>query len=59
LKSLCPTAEEDALDLLGKMLKFSPDERITAAEALKHPFLADHADYVDEDFPDITDKTFT
>jgi serine/threonine protein kinase len=37
--SICPLASEEALDLLSKMLKFDPDERITAAEALMHPYL--------------------
>lgn len=35
----CPTASPEALDLLSKMLKFDPDERITAEECLKHPYL--------------------
>jgi serine/threonine protein kinase len=26
------------MDLLGKMFKYLPEERITAKEALKHPF---------------------
>ena len=28
-----------AIDLLKKMLKYDPDERITVAEALAHPYL--------------------
>lgn len=30
--------DEKAVDLLEKMFKYSPEERITAAQALKHPF---------------------
>jgi mitogen-activated protein kinase 1/3 len=36
-----PTANPLAVDLLEKMLKFDPRERITAEEAMRHPFLAD------------------
>lgn len=33
------TAAEDAIDCMSKMLRFSPDERLTVIEALEHPFL--------------------
>jgi len=36
---LFPAADPVALDLLTKMLKFNPKQRITAAQALEHPFL--------------------
>jgi serine/threonine protein kinase len=36
-----PDTNRDAIDLLKKMLAFDPDERVSAAEALKHPYFAD------------------
>ena len=36
-----PTATNDAIDLLKRMLTFDHKKRITVEEALKHPFLAD------------------
>lgn len=38
-KELFPAADPFALDLMKKMLQFNPKQRITAAEALEHPFL--------------------
>ncbi|KAG3252507.1 Cyclin-dependent kinase [Phytophthora idaei] len=40
LASIFSAASEDALDLLSKLLKYNPAERITAAEALKHPYFS-------------------
>ena len=40
--------EPDAVDLLSKMLVFDPRKRITAAEALTHPYLAPYHDPTDE-----------
>ncbi|KAL6070901.1 Mitogen-activated protein kinase [Balamuthia mandrillaris] len=40
LSSLYPKTSPEALDLLTKLLHFNPDKRITAEEALRHPFLA-------------------
>lgn len=37
-----------AIDLLEKMLTFDPRKRITAAEALAHPYLAPYHDPSDE-----------
>lgn len=39
MHELCPTADPPALDLLGKILEFDPVKRITAEEALQHPYL--------------------
>jgi len=40
LQTLYPSASEDAIDLLQKLLMFNPDKRITAEEALAHAFVA-------------------
>ncbi|KAG2972198.1 hypothetical protein PC118_g15807 [Phytophthora cactorum] len=40
LASIFSAASEDALDLLSKLLKYNPAERITAAEALKHLYFS-------------------
>jgi len=52
----CPNASPLAIDLLTKLLKFDPDERITAEEALVHPFFEEYQEYVEEDYPDIPEK---
>ena len=43
VKPLCellPKASLDALDLVRQLLQFDPDKRISAANAIDHPFLA-------------------
>uniref|UniRef100_A0A8C0QRL0 Mitogen-activated protein kinase n=1 Tax=Chelonoidis abingdonii TaxID=106734 RepID=A0A8C0QRL0_CHEAB len=47
-ESLYQQADRSALALLAKMLRFDPRERITVAEALKHPFVAKYHDPDDE-----------
>lgn len=37
-----------AIDLLSKMLDLDPEKRITAAEALNHPYIAIYHDSNDE-----------
>ncbi len=32
---------DNLMDLLGKMFKYLPEQRITATDALKHPFFKD------------------
>lgn len=39
LDSLLPKLDANGLDLLGKMITFVPEKRISAQEALEHPFL--------------------
>jgi len=38
---LVPGLDEEGLDLLDKMLKCNPVDRITAKEAMQHPYLSD------------------
>ncbi|KAL0487628.1 mitogen-activated protein kinase [Acrasis kona] len=40
LRNLFPQAHEDAIDLLEKMLEFNPEKRISALDALRHPYLS-------------------
>lgn len=40
LNEFFPDANPLAIDLLAKMLKFNPDERITVMQALAHPYLS-------------------
>jgi serine/threonine protein kinase len=54
--TLFPTASEAAKDLISKMLKFDPLERITAEEALTHPYLKEYHEYFEEDFPPKTER---
>lgn len=46
------TVEPDAVDLLEKMLVFDPKKRVTAADALAHPYLAPYHDPTDEPVAD-------
>jgi serine/threonine protein kinase len=48
--SLYPTASVLALDLLSRMIVFNPEKRISATDALNHPYLAS----VSKDF--VSDK---
>jgi len=40
LSSMFPNADEDALDLLQKLLMFNPDKRITAEQSLEHAYVS-------------------
>jgi len=47
-----------AVDLLEKMLNLDPDHRITADQALAHPYLKQYADPSDEPTSDPYDQSF-
>ncbi|PWY90833.1 Pkinase-domain-containing protein [Aspergillus heteromorphus CBS 117.55] len=51
-KSLFPGVDDDAIDLLGKMLIIDPNKRISAADALMHPYMAMYHDPNDEPIAD-------
>ena len=44
LKQVIPGASSHAIDLLSKMLRYSPYKRISVALALQHPYFADFHD---------------
>lgn len=48
LSEMFPHASPDALDLLKRCLKFNPSKRITADEALGHPYVAQFHNEVEE-----------
>ena len=39
LADMLPSGSPDAIDLASKLLHFNPDKRMTARDALKHPFV--------------------
>ena len=45
LANLVPL-DEQGLDLLERMLQCNPADRITAREAMQHPYLKDVPDYI-------------
>lgn len=40
LETIFPTASDDAIDLMKKLMKFNPGDRLTVEEALEHPYVA-------------------
>jgi len=40
LRDMFPTASDDALDLLKNLLQFNPNKRLSAEQALRHPYVA-------------------
>lgn len=69
IKSLPPTKKKDfstvfrganplAIDLLEKMLELDAEKRITAEQALAHPYLEKYADPNDEPTSPLYDQSF-
>lgn len=40
LEDMLPHTSPDAIDLLKRLLHFNPDKRLTAEQALSHPYVA-------------------
>mmetsp|Transcript_34726 Transcript_34726/g.53306 ORF Transcript_34726/g.53306 Transcript_34726/m.53306 type:complete len:444 (-) Transcript_34726:514-1845(-) len=40
-RELLPDASDNAIDLISKLITWDPEERLTAREALQHPFFAE------------------
>jgi len=58
LREVFKGANPLAIDLLEKMLELDTDKRITAEQALAHPYLAQYADPTDEPASLPYDQTF-
>jgi len=48
LKNIYPNATDEAIDLLENLLVFNPSKRMTADQALKHPYVAQFHDPANE-----------
>ncbi|KAI5078916.1 hypothetical protein GOP47_0006587 [Adiantum capillus-veneris] len=48
LLQINPTASPEAEDLLRRLLQFNPHKRLTAEQALQHPYLAQFHNPMDE-----------
>jgi serine/threonine protein kinase len=46
LSKLVPGLDKQGLDLIERMLKCNPAERITAKDAMAHPYFKDVPDYI-------------
>eukprot|EP01025_Chloroclados_australasicus_P049170 TRINITY_DN5590_c0_g1_i7.p2 TRINITY_DN5590_c0_g1~~TRINITY_DN5590_c0_g1_i7.p2 ORF type:complete len:436 (-),score=36.31 TRINITY_DN5590_c0_g1_i7:3928-5235(-) len=48
LHHIFPNAPPDAVDLMRKLLQFNPEDRLSAEEALRHPYVKQFHNSVDE-----------
>lgn len=58
LDTLLPKLDPAGIDLVSKMLAYIPEQRISAEEALKHPFF-DSASGTNEGVDEVTGETST
>ena len=58
LEWIMKTLDPVAIDLLERTLDLDPDTRITAVDALAHPYLAQYADPTDEPDSEAYDQSF-
>ncbi|XP_038559281.1 STKc_p38 domain-containing protein [Micropterus salmoides] len=57
-KEVFPSMDENAVDLLEKMLMLDPETRLTAKQGLSHPFLAEYHDPESEPDSELYDDSF-
>jgi mitogen-activated protein kinase 15 len=48
LRDVFPAASDDSLDLLKSLLHFNPNKRLTAEQALRHPYVSQFHNPEDE-----------
>ena len=41
MRDLCPSLPDDGLDILARMLEYEPSKRISALDAINHPYFDD------------------
>ena len=51
LSDIFPGADDSFIDLLGKMLRVNPEQRITVEEMIQHPYLKRFKNKTDENKP--------
>lgn len=48
LRDVFPTASDEAIDLIKRLLIFNPSKRLTAEQCLQHPYVAQFHNPADE-----------